>query len=242
MNGEPGGEASVGAAPSRHLTTVERVIAAMHRHEDGTLYLHTMAEMANLSPYHFARMFRNVTGIPPGEFLTAVGLERAQRLLLGTEMGVAEVCFEVGYESVGTFATRFKDLVGLPPGRMRRLPEELHAALCRVGGWYQPLLSSLEEAGVAFRVHGPDLGGSVIFVGLFPTAVPQRGRSPGRFWELREATVCIRYPTDTITSWPPRCRARRIPGDSSRRATLYAWVVPVIRWRSGEAGPASRWT
>ena len=79
-----------------------------------------MAEMANLSPYHFARIFRNVTGIPPVEFLTAVRLERAKRLLLGTEMGVAEVCFEVGYESVGTFATRFKDLVGLPPGRMRR--------------------------------------------------------------------------------------------------------------------------
>jgi AraC-like DNA-binding protein len=173
MNGEPGGEASVGAAPSRHLTTVERVIAAMHQHEDGTLYLHTMAEMANLSPYHFARIFRNVTGIPPGEFLTAVRLERAKRLLLGTEMGVAEVCFEVGYESVGTFATRFKDLVGLPPGRMRQLPEELHTALCRAGGWYQSLLSSPEEAGVAFRVHGPDLGGSVIFVGLFPTAVPQ---------------------------------------------------------------------
>jgi AraC family transcriptional regulator len=173
MNGEPGGEASVGAAPSRHLMAVELVIAAMHRHEDGALYLHTMAEMANLSPYHFARTFREVTGIPPGEFLKAVRLERAKRLLLGTEMGVAEVCFEVGYESVETFATRFKDLVGLPPGRMRRLPEELHAALDRTGGWYQSLPSSPEEAGVSFRVHGHDLGGSVIFVGLFRTAVPQ---------------------------------------------------------------------
>ncbi len=142
------------AAPSRHLTAVERVIAAMHRHEDGALYLHTMAEMANLSPYHFARTFREVTGIPPGEFLTAVRLERAKRLLLGTEIGVAEVCFEVGYESVGTFATRFKDLVGLSPGRMRRLPEELHAALDRTGGWYKSLPSSPEVAGVSFRARG----------------------------------------------------------------------------------------
>jgi AraC family transcriptional regulator len=162
----------VGAAPSRHLMAVERVIAAMHRHEDGALYLHTMAEMANLSPYHFARTFREVTGIPPGEFLKAVRLERAKRLLLGTEMGVAEVCFEVGYESVGTFATRFRDLVGLPPGRMRRLPEELHAALGRADGWYQSL-SSPDAAGVSFRVHGHDLHESMIFAGLFPTAVPQ---------------------------------------------------------------------
>jgi AraC family transcriptional regulator len=175
MNGEPrfGDEASAGAASSRHLMAVERVIAAMHRREDGALRLRTMAEMANLSPYHFARTFRDVTGIPPGEFLTAVRLERAKRLLLGTDLSVAEVCFEVGYESVGTFAARFKDLAGLPPGRMRRLPEELHAALGHADGWYQSLPSSPEEVGVAFRVHGPDLPESIIFAGLFPGAVPQ---------------------------------------------------------------------
>lgn len=175
MNGEQGfeGEALMDAPRSRHVPVVERVIAAMHRGEDGALCLSTMAEMANLSPYHFARTFRTVTGVPPGEFLTAWRLERAKRLLLSTEMGVAEVCFEVGYESAGTFATRFRRLVGLPPGRMRRLPEELHEALVGADGEAWPLSPSPAEAGVAFRVHGPDLAGSVIFAGLFPTAVPQ---------------------------------------------------------------------
>ncbi len=174
MNGEPrfGGEVSAGAASSRHLMAVERVISAMYRREDGALCLRTMAEMANLSPYHFARTFRKVTGIPPGEFLTAVRLERAKQLLVRTDLSVAEVCFEVGYESVGTFATRFKDLVGLPPGRMRRLPEELHAALGHADGCYQ-WSPPPKQAGVAFRVHGPDLPESMIFAGLFPTAVPQ---------------------------------------------------------------------
>ncbi len=166
-------EASVGNDPSHHLVAVERVIAAMRQREAGTLCLRTMAEMANLSPYHFARTFRNVTGIPPGEFLTAVRLERAKRLLLSTDLGVAEVCFEVGYESVGTFATRFKGLVGLPPGRMRRLPEELHAVLARASGeaWSSPL--SPAEAGVTFQVRGPGLAGCMIFAGLFLTAIPQ---------------------------------------------------------------------
>ena len=175
MNGEPGfgGEDLAGAVPSPHVPVVERVIAAMHRSEDGALCLRTMAEIANLSPYHFARTFREVTGIPPGEFLTAVRLERAKQLLVGTDLSVAEVCFEVGYESVGTFATRFRDLVGLPPGRMRRLPEELHAALGHADGCYQSLPPSPEEAGFAFRVHAPDLPESMIFAGLFPTAVPQ---------------------------------------------------------------------
>ncbi len=145
----------------------------MHRREDSALDLCTMAEMANLSPYHFVRTFRGITGIPPGEFLTAVRLERAKRLLLGTDLRVAEVSLEVGYESVGTFGTRFRKLVGLPPGRMRRLPEELHAALTRTAEEVQPVPPVPAETGVAFRVDGPDLARSIIFAGLFPTAVPQ---------------------------------------------------------------------
>ncbi len=59
-------EASADNGPSHHLVAVERVIAAMRQREDGALCLSTMAEMANLSPYHFARTFRNVTaGIRP---------------------------------------------------------------------------------------------------------------------------------------------------------------------------------
>jgi AraC family transcriptional regulator len=175
MGGEPGfgGGALEGTAPLHHLVAVEQVIAAMHERDDGALCLRTMAEMANLSPYHFARTFRKVTGVPPGEFSTAVRLESAKRLLLATEMGVAEVCFEVGYGSVGTFAARFKDLVGLTPGRIRRLPEQLYEAMARVDGGTWSLPSPPEGSGVAFRVHGPELSGSLIFAGLFPTAVPQ---------------------------------------------------------------------
>lgn len=170
----------VGTAPSPHLTAVERVITAMRRFEDGVLCLRTMAEIANLSPYHFARTFRSITGIPPGEFLTAVRLERAKHLLLSTEIGVSEACFEVGYESVGTFTTRFKNLVGLPPGKMRRLPEELHEALVRAGGEARSSASREAKAGITFRVHGPDLAGSMIFAGLFSTAIPQGRPVAGR--------------------------------------------------------------
>lgn len=160
--------------PPRHLLIVERVVAAMRNLEDDTLSLHTMAEMANLSPYHFARTFRKVTGSPPGEFLTAWRLQRAKELLLGTDLGVAEICYEVGYESVGTFTSRFKQLVGLPPGRMRRLPEELHAVLGRAESAVVGAVSAAHPgAGVAFRVHAPDLASGLIFAGLFPTAIPQ---------------------------------------------------------------------
>lgn len=99
MSGESGSgaETSTLTGPPRHAPALERVVAAMYRDEGSALCLPTMAEIANLSPYHFARTFRGVTGVPPGEFLTAVRLERAKHLLLGTDLNVAEVCFEVGY-------------------------------------------------------------------------------------------------------------------------------------------------
>lgn len=91
----------------------------MRERVDDTLPLHAMAEIAHLSPYLFTRAFRQFTGIPPGEFLATLRLERAKQLLLTTDLSVAEICFEVGYNSLGTFTTRFTRLVGLSPGRVR---------------------------------------------------------------------------------------------------------------------------
>lgn len=114
MSGESGSgaETSTLTGPPRHAPALERVVAAMYRDEGSALCLPTMAEIANLSPYHFARTFRGVTGVPPGEFLTAVRLERAKHLLLGTDLNVAEVCFEVGYGAWGPSRPAFPVVVG----------------------------------------------------------------------------------------------------------------------------------
>ena len=86
MNGEPGfeDEASAGPTSSRHLPVVERVIVAMHRHQDGALRLGAMAEMANLSPYHFTRTFRSITGVPPGVGMVLPSF----KVMLGTALTV----------------------------------------------------------------------------------------------------------------------------------------------------------
>lgn len=158
-----------------HRATVERVVAEMRERVDETLSLRAMAEIAHLSPYHFARTFRRVTGIPPGEFLGALRLQRAKELLLTTDLSASEVCFEVGYKSLGTFTSRFTQLVGVSPRRMRRLPEELSAALEGAAGAERPPAPpEPENAGVTFRLRGDGLSGAWIFAGLFPGAVPQR--------------------------------------------------------------------
>ena len=105
-----------------HERLVERSIALMRRSEEA-LTLDDLAESAGLSPFYFARIFRAVAGIPPGEFQAAIRFDRAKHLLLTTNASVTDICFEVGYDSLGTFSSRFKRLVGVGPAEFRLMPE-----------------------------------------------------------------------------------------------------------------------
>lgn len=102
---------------------VERAVQFMREHMADPLALEVLARAALLSPYHFNRVFRQVTGIPPGQFLTALRMAEGKRLLLTTSQRVTDVCFAVGFESLGTFTTRFGQLVGVAPQELRRLAE-----------------------------------------------------------------------------------------------------------------------
>lgn len=156
---------------------VARALAAMQGPLDRPLPLATLAEIAGLSPFHFARTFRQATGSPPGQFLAALRLEQAKRLLLTTDLPVTEICFAVGYDSLGTFTTRFTQLVGLPPSRVRRLPDALAAAVARLPDDSRPA-SAPHPVGAAPGVTGwvgPAVDAdALIFVGLFSDPIAQR--------------------------------------------------------------------
>src|SRR5271165_572405 len=102
-----------------HLQAVERAIQTMHSHLHEVLTLEDLAATAYLSPFHFNRVFRQLIGVPPGEFLSALRFQKARHLLLLTSLKITQVCFEVGYTSPGSFTSRFTQLVGLSPNRLR---------------------------------------------------------------------------------------------------------------------------
>jgi AraC-like DNA-binding protein len=78
------------------------------------------ARQACLSPYHFNRLFAQAFGETPHEFVTRLRIETAKRLLLAENQSVTDICFDVGYESLGSFSTRFSSLTGLSPSAFRR--------------------------------------------------------------------------------------------------------------------------
>ena len=87
---------------------------------DQPLRLADAAREACLSPYHYHRLFARAFGETPHDFLTRLRMDRAKRLLAREQLPVTEVCFAVGYESLGTFSSRFRSLVGYSPSEYQR--------------------------------------------------------------------------------------------------------------------------
>ncbi len=177
-------------------SAVERVILAMRERMSEELTLEEMADIAFLSPYHFNRIFRRLTGIPPSQFLSALRLEAAKRLLLTTDRRVTDICFEVGYNSLGTFTTRFTQLVGLPPGQLRLLSKAFtpHKA--------QELLVMLNQSppdadvpAITGEIEAGSAVTGLLFLGLFETPIPQ-GRPVSCALLAQPGPYRIRIPAD----------------------------------------------
>ena len=81
--------------------------------------LQQAARAACLSEFHFHRLFRATFGETPHDFLTRLRMERA-RQMLASERTVTEVCFEIGYESLGSFSTKFRARFGRSPATFQR--------------------------------------------------------------------------------------------------------------------------
>ena len=157
-----------------HQVAVERVIQTMHEHLCDPLVLEDMADIACLSPYYFSRVFHQVVGIPPGEFLATLRLDRAKQLLLTTSLSITDICFEVGYVGLGSFTTRFTQLVGVPPRQLRYLARDIGARSFATRGEERREPSPLfQHTGVRGHIYTIDPFKGLIFAGLFPKPIPQ---------------------------------------------------------------------
>ena len=94
-------------------------LAFMNDHLGECLRLPDIADHLGYSPFHFSRQFRAATGIPPGEFLTALRFQRAKQLLLDDDSAVVDICTRVGFTSLATFTRRFHQWVGVTPAAPR---------------------------------------------------------------------------------------------------------------------------
>jgi AraC-like DNA-binding protein len=103
------------------------------------LTLDAMARAAHLSKFHFAREFAAAYGETPRSYLTRRRIERAKDLLRTANLTVTEVCYLVGFSSLGSFSSRFRDLVGCSPNQYRAAQPEIPPIPgCFVLMWTRP--------------------------------------------------------------------------------------------------------
>lgn len=125
----PSATAPTGAGPTgavrerlRTLRMLRRVRDRMDREYARPLDVEALARGVHVSAGHLSRQFRAAYGESPYSYLMTRRIERAMTLLRRGDRSVTDVCFEVGCSSLGTFSSRFTELVGVPPSVYRREP------------------------------------------------------------------------------------------------------------------------
>jgi AraC-like DNA-binding protein len=113
----------------RDLAQLRRVRDRIDREYAQPLDVEALARGANMSAGHLSRQFRLAYGDSPYGYLMTRRIERAMALLRRGDLSVTEVCFAVGCASLGTFSTRFTELVGVPPSVYRHDPTRATAGI-----------------------------------------------------------------------------------------------------------------
>jgi AraC family transcriptional regulator len=220
-----------------HRRAVERVITSARERLCEPISLRDMSRVAYLSPFHFNRVFHEITGLPPNKFVSAMRLGESKRLLLNTQLSVTDICFEVGYNSLSTFTRRFTERVGLGPREFRYLAERITPtsveSLC---GHYAELTqrAALRVAfeGVEGVVDSPKPGEAPIFVGLFPAHIPQSRPAGGALLTAPGAFRIGPVPDGTYhllaAALPPLADTLGYLLPDSANLSVGAWNGPVI--------------
>ena len=114
------GQEEADAQRLRNIVAIRRVRDRIDREYAKPLDVEALARGAHMSAGHLSREFRRVYGESPYAYLMTRRIERAMTLLRRGDLSVTDVCFAVGSSSLGTFSTRFAELVGVPPSVYQR--------------------------------------------------------------------------------------------------------------------------
>lgn len=106
----------------QELALMRKVRDRIDREYAQPLDIEALARGIHVSAGHLSRQFKQAYGESPYSYLMTRRIERAMALLRRGDLSVTDVCFEVGFSSLGTFSTRFSELVGIPPSAYRENP------------------------------------------------------------------------------------------------------------------------
>jgi AraC-like DNA-binding protein len=239
---------------------IKRTIGIMWNRYHDPLTLEELADEAIFSKFYYSRLFRDVTGISPGRFLSAIRLYMAKRHLLESPASVTDISYRVGYNSLGTFTSRFTRSVGTSPARYRiladcGLPPIAPTGIPCNGQKLSTVTGNLRLPDTDLRLR--------VYVGAFNTPIveglpqscdvldkagPFRLNVPDGQWFVRAAAVAIDDELDTRprlrrprligTAWPVTARGGRIYTSDLELRPVGPFDLPILLALPGLDGGA----
>lgn len=161
---------------------VAKVIGEMKKLTNSCVVLDEWAEFVSLNKYELTAAFKKLTGIPPMAFHNAEKLEIAKRLLVFEQTSVTEACFELGFESVGSFVSKFTNCVGVSPGGYARVMGSTGFAGILVGALQKSKRARNAGSGIRVRLESPvSQRASSLIAAVFPRPFPSGYPAEWRF-------------------------------------------------------------
>lgn len=173
------------------IEAVSKTIEYMRSNIDEEITTEKLAEIAGYSAFHFTRVFKDVTGVSPRHYLSALRIETGKEKLMGSSSpSILKTLMDIGFRSVGTFSSKFKLFVGQSPKQFQNSAVKFHRFMNDFDGADVENPVSLKLPAVRCTLEVPESFKGLIFVGLFPRPIPDQ--KPVKGIALRETQkVCI---------------------------------------------------
>jgi AraC family transcriptional regulator len=166
--------------PTEHIKAVTKSIKYMKENINEEMTSEKMAEVAGYSPYHFSRIFKDVTGVSPRHYLSALRIEAGkEHLINSTSNSILKTLLDIGFQSLGTFSSKFRQFVGQPPKQFQKNAIELHRYMNGLDVIPNERDEDVKLPVVRCKVEAPEDFKGLIFVGLFPRPIPDQAPLAG---------------------------------------------------------------
>jgi AraC family transcriptional regulator len=164
----------VNAMLSEKEKIIIQAIKFMKKHLNEEITSESLAYHVGYSPFHFSRVFKEVTGVSPRHYLSALRIEAGKQTLVNSSDSILKTLLGVGFRSIGTFSSKFKQFVGLSPKAFQKNIEYLHSFVNDYD--FSKELYSLEPLAPSVTCHviAPPSFKGIIYVGLFPRPIPDQ--------------------------------------------------------------------
>lgn len=163
-------------ASNEQTKVIEDAIIFMRDHVDEEITTEDLASHVGYSTYHFIRLFKEVTGVTPRHYLSALRIEYSKQILLQSSSSHLKTLLSIGFRSMGSFSSRFKQFVGLSPKSFRQKNDLFisHFEKYRTKEGKSSFHSANKPPYVTCYIESPDTFKGMVFIGLFPRPIPDQ--------------------------------------------------------------------